>query len=116
MDANLQKELETFQKDMKNLAFGVDKKAGEMLAMKEKTCFENARLDSDKFADCMYKSSKVVTKQATLFEMKVHYLQNSLMNCFIKAEGASGEIDNCKEEAKTQMSKFLEDFYSRISK
>lgn len=61
----------------------------------------------------MNKATDKITSEEKKFEFRMAFLQNDTYNCF-KSNGNSGKYDLCKENAKNNAKRYLDDFIKQI--
>lgn len=61
----------------------------------------------------MNKATEKISVEEKKFEFRMAFLQNDTYSCF-KASSASGKYDLCKQNAKANAKRYLDDFIKHI--
>lgn len=84
----------------------------ERLVGIEKTCYEGAKDDADKFADCMTKYTKKIKQQHRLMEVKVSWIKTSTLKC---VEQNPNDLEGCKNKALSLVDQNFARFLQNIN-
>ncbi|EGR28646.1 hypothetical protein IMG5_171290 [Ichthyophthirius multifiliis] len=81
----------------------------------EQECMNQSRDDVDRFVNCMNQATEKVQNEEKKFEFRMAFLQNETFNCFKNAEQQK-QYEPCKENAKQNLDKYLNEFINQIKK
>lgn len=88
-----------------------EKRLLEILINTEKKCYENAKGDGDKFAECMIKTSKKMKKEHRNVELKTSWVKNQTINCL---NSNPNDIEPCKQKSLAYIEQNFETFFKNI--
>lgn len=106
-------ELEKFAEEIGKFLSSTEKNIVEALEGIEKKCLENSRDDGDRYAECMTKSLKRVSKEEEKFQYRVGFMQHKLHKCLVSNEQTKN-YDNCKSDAKASLENYINDLVKNI--
>lgn len=111
--AELNQELEKFSEEVQNFLLTSEKNVVDALGEIETRCLNNSRDDVDRYAECMTRSLKKVSKEEERFQYRVGFLQHKLHDCLTQNEQTKN-YDVCKTDAKANLEKYINDLVKNI--
>mmetsp|Transcript_40689 Transcript_40689/g.47313 ORF Transcript_40689/g.47313 Transcript_40689/m.47313 type:complete len:117 (+) Transcript_40689:20-370(+) len=114
--ASNQKELEAFFRELGDAFGSKDKQIFDLYYKIEEKCYQNAKGNPDKFADCMAPAVKKREEEEGRLSFRSEYLFQQLSTCLEENKNDKGKIAQCKESTKQAFGSQLEDYINRLSK
>ena len=111
-----QKEVDSFLRELNDGFSTQDKQIFDLYNQKEEKCFQSAKGNPDKFAECMAPSIKRREDEETRLCYQTEFLVQQLDACLTESKGDSGKIAKCKEITRKDFGTQLETYIKRLSK
>lgn len=84
----------------------------ERLTEIENNCFESAKDDADKFAECMSRYTKKVKQQHHLMEVKASWIKTTTLKCI---EKNPNDLESCQNKALSLVDQHFAIFLRNIN-
>lgn len=111
---NLQSELQNYSEELqKSLNARGDQIKATLIDL-EKSCFNVAGNDSDRFVTCMFEGQRALQKEETVLELRTAFFQAKAAECIMNNNGNADEIRKCKDFAISNIQNSFEDFINKV--
>ncbi|EAR97164.3 hypothetical protein TTHERM_00477020 (macronuclear) [Tetrahymena thermophila SB210] len=111
--SQFEQELLNFSREFQQQLQQTEQLVFQSLSGVEQRCLSDSRDDVERFVTCMNKATDKISSEEKKFEFRMAFLQNETYNCF-KANNNSGKYDICKQNAKSNVKRYLDDFIREI--
>ena len=91
-----------------------DKKTYKKIADQETVCYENSKDDMDAYVKCMKKLGKSIDYHEKMLNFKTEFVRRKAIECFHHKIEKDQDLESCKQEAKTQVEKFIQEFKGSV--
>ncbi|KRX03185.1 hypothetical protein PPERSA_07013 [Pseudocohnilembus persalinus] len=110
----MDKEVQDFSREIEQIMKNGDQQIYQELAKKEKSCLDYAKDNVDRFVNCMSDSTKKIEKEEKKFEYRMAFLQHNLYTCFQKAQQNSSSKEPCKQQARDNIQRYLDELVQSL--
>jgi len=91
-----------------------DEKTFAKIANQETKCLEYSKDDVESYVKCMKKSRKAIEYHEKMLRFKTDFIRGKAIECFSQKMENDESLEPCKQEAKAQVEKFINDFRNSI--